>query len=198
MKLAKPGSVGIQTVVCNLSGRGHRQALRTVAMLDSGADQTYVDEQTAIDLNMRKVSEPVSATINQFEGKTQITTWQVEVNLASIDGLVSQTILAWTKKDLTDKTGVVDWDQCKKGFKHIKDIPFEKLPKDARIRLLIGTENSFLFAPEEGSLHTGGRGEPNAYLCALGWTCYGPSTKLDPKIEGMLHPLMTSQIPRNK
>ena len=53
--------------------------MRTVAMLDSGADQTYIAEQTAIDLKMQKISEPVSATINQFEGKTQIKTWQVEV-----------------------------------------------------------------------------------------------------------------------
>ena len=198
MKLAKPGSVGIQTVVCNLSGPGHRRSMRTIAMLDSGADQTYIDEQTAIDLNMRQVSEPVSAFINQFEGRVEIKTWQVEVHLTSIDGFVSQTIHAWTKKDLTDKTGVVDWDKAKRNFKHIKDVPFEKLPRDARIRILIGTENSFLFAPEEGSLHTGGRGEPNAYLCVLGWTCYGPSQKLETKLEDMVHSLMPSQIPRNK
>ena len=198
MKLAKPGSVGIQTVVCNISGQGHRTSMRIVAMLDSGADNTYVDEQTAIDLNMRKLGEPVSATIKQFDGRAQIKTWPVEVHLTSIDGLVSQTILAWTKPNLTDETGVVDWNQCKKNFRHIRDIPFDKLPKDARIRLLIGTENSFLFSPEEGSLHIGGRNEPNAYLCALGWTCYGPSEEIDPEIERMLHPLMTSQIPRNK
>jgi hypothetical protein len=198
MKLAKPGSVGIQTVVCNISGQGHRSSMRIVAMLDSGADNTYVDEQTAIDLNMRKLGEPVSATIKQFDGRAQIKTWPVEVHLTSIDGLVSQTILAWTKPNLTDETGVVDWNQCKKNFRHIRDIPFDKLPKDARIRLLIGTENSFLFSPEEGSLHIGGRNEPNAYLCALGWTCYGPSEEIDPEIEKMLHPLMTSQMPRNK
>ena len=198
MRLAKPGSVGIQTVVCNLSGPSQRQVMRTVAMLDSGADNTYIDEQTATDLNLKRVSEPVSAFINQFEGRVEIKTWQVEVHLTSIDGFVSQTIHAWTKKDLTDKTGVVDWDKAKRNFKHIKDVPFEKLPRDARIRILIGTENSFLFAPEEGSLHTGGRGEPNAYLCVLGWTCYGPSQKLETKLEDMVHSLMPSQIPRNK
>ena len=198
LRLAKPGSVGIQTVVCNLSGQNQRQVMRTVAMLDSGADNTYVDEQTAIDLNLKIVSEPVSAFVKQFEGRVEIKTRQVEVHLTSINGLVSQTIYAWTKKDLTDETGVIDWDKAKRNFNHIRDVPFEKLPKDARIRILIGTENSFLFAPEEGSLHTGGRGEPNAYLCALGWTCYGPSQKLETKLEDMVHSLMPSQIPRNK
>ena len=198
MRLARDGAIGIQTFVSRLFGRSRRNEMKIVVMLDSGADVSYVDEQTAIDLQLRKLSAPETAFIKQFDGKTKIQTHLVEVNLSSIDGLVTQTITAWTKKDLTKTTGVVDWSKHKHNFAHIKHIPFETLPADARVRLLIGTKEAFLFAQEEGTQHKGAQGEPTAYMCALGWTCYGPSEYIDPKIARKLDPLMDSQIPRNK
>ena len=198
MQLAKEGAVGQQTIVCNISGAGRRQGIKTVVMLDSGADRTYVDEQTAFSLGLKPVTRPITTTIGQFDGSVKINTQLVEVTLTSVDGMLTQTINAWTKKNLTDKTRVVDWSKCKRNFEHIKDVPFEKLPKDARIRLLIGTENAFIFGMEEGTQHRGSRGEPTAYMCALGWTCYGPSEYIDPDLQAKLYPLMDKQIPRNR
>jgi hypothetical protein len=49
---------------------------------------------------------PIERTINLLDCKTKFMSYLVEVQLTSADGLVSQTITAWTVKDLTKDTGV--------------------------------------------------------------------------------------------
>jgi hypothetical protein len=99
----------------------------------------------------------------------------VEVPITSVDGLLSVIIIAYTMKDLTRNTGIVDWATEKVKFKHLREIPFEPLPENPTAHLLIGTDNSSLLAPEDP--RKGEWGEPIALLTPLGWTCYGSSSK---------------------
>ena len=110
--------------------------------------------------------------------KTKIKSYLVDVQLTSADGLLSQTITAWTVKDLTKNTGVVDWSVEKLNFPHLRKIPFTPLPKEAAIQLLIGTDNVSLFTPDNPVKSEDGTG-PIAYKIPLGWTCLGPSSNPD-------------------
>jgi len=176
--LAKSGTISLQTVVCRIGASNGRPGFSTVAMLDSGANTTCIDEDLAKKLKLPVRRGPVERTIHLLDCKTKINCYLVDVQLTSADGLVSQTITAWTVKDLTKNTGVVDWSVEKKNFPHLKDIPFPPLPKAAAIQLLIGTDNVSLFTPESPVKSEDGKG-PIAYKIPLGWTCLGPSSNPD-------------------
>jgi len=178
MHLARSGAISLQTVVCKIGARNGRPGYSTVAMLDSGSNTTCIDEELAKKLKLQVRCGPVDRTIHLLDCKTKIKSYLVEVQLTSSDGLVSLTITAWTVKDLTKNTGVVDWSVEKKNFPHLKDIPFPPLPKAAVIQLLIGTDNVSLFTPDTPVKSEDGKG-PIAYKIPLGWTCLGPSTNPD-------------------
>lgn len=118
-----------------------------------------------------------------------------EIILTSGDGLTTQVILAHTIKDMTDDTTVVDWSKAKKNFKHLHDIPFDAVKKDAKISLLIGSDNAHLFSIVDGTLREGARGEPIAYRTPLGWTCMGPTEKPD-NDGSSIHSIMLSRLPK--
>ncbi len=130
MRLAEEGEIGVQTAVVQLSDTSGKHRLRTCIMLDSGATHTYIDEDIAFDLYLKQVSNPRVQKIGGFFGSGLAKTWRVELTLTSHDGMLTHTFFASTKKDLTVKTGVVDWSKYKKNFDFMKDIPFVPLPKN--------------------------------------------------------------------
>jgi hypothetical protein len=144
-------------------------------MLDSGSNTTCIDAAFSKKLKLLIRRGPIERTINLLDCKTKFMSYLVEVQLTSADGLVSQTITAWTVKDLTKDTGVVDWSVEKLKFPHLKDVPFPPLPKAAAIQLLIGTDNVSLFTPDSPIKSKDGKG-PIAYKVPLGWTCLGPTS----------------------
>jgi hypothetical protein len=173
--LARPGANSLLTVVCNLGNRKGRKSLKTVALLDSCSSITLIDEEVARKLGLKKRSPKMSESINVVRSKSTFDTWQVEVPITSVDGLLSVIIIAYTMKDLTRNTGIVDWATEKVKFEHLRELPFEPLPENPTAHLLIGTDNSSLLAPEDP--RKGEWGEPIALLTPLGWTCYGSSSK---------------------
>ena len=176
--LAKAGTISLQTVVCKVGASNGRPGFTTVAMLDTGANTTCIDEDLAKRLKLPVRRGPVDRTIHLLDCKTKIKSYLVDVQLTSADGLLSQTITAWTVKDLTKNTGVVDWSVEKLNFPHLRKIPFTPLPKEAAIQLLIGTDNVSLFTPDNPVKSEDGTG-PIAYKIPLGWTCLGPSSNPD-------------------
>jgi hypothetical protein len=176
--LAKAGTISLQTVVCKVGASNGRPGFTTVAMLDTGANTTCIDEDLAKRLKLSVKRGPVDRTIHLLDCKTKIKSYLVDVQLTSADGLLSQTITAWTVKDLTKNTGVVDWSVEKQNFPHLRKIPFPPLPKEAAIQLLIGTDNVSLFTPDTPVRSEDGTG-PIAYKIPLGWTCLGPSSNPD-------------------
>ena len=111
--------------------------------------------------------------------------------------LTTQVIIAHTIKDMTDNTTVVDCSKAKKNFKHLHDIHFDAIKNDAKILLLIGSDNAHLFAILDGTLREGTKGEPIAYRTPLGWTCLGPTEK--PDTDGnAIHNILLSRLPTPK
>ena len=173
--LARPGANSLLSIVCNIGNRKGRKSLKTVALLDSCSSITLIDEEVAKRLGLKKRSAKMTQSINVVRSKSTFDTCQVEVPVASVDGLTSFIILAFTMKDLTRNTGIVDWSTEKMKFEHLREIPFEPLPENPTAHLLIGTDNSDLLAPED--TRKGKKGEPIAMSTPLGWTCYGSSSK---------------------
>jgi hypothetical protein len=198
MKLAGPGAISVQTIVCFLSGNKLRTGKKIIAMLDSGSNTTCIDEETAIQLKLRHRSKPSKMVVNLIDGPTQIESFKVDVHLTSCDGLTAQDFTAHTVKDLTKNTSVVDWSKCKQNFDHLKDIPFDTLPHGERISILIGSDNAFLFSAVDGTKREGPRGEPIAYKTSLGWTCLGPTTKPKPEESNDVYSTLTSRLPKTK
>ena len=173
--LARPGANSLLSIVCNIGNRKGRKSLKTVALLDSCSSITLIDEEIAKKLGLKKRSSKMTTSINVVRTKSVFDTYQVEVPVTSVDGLTSFIILAFTMKDLTRNTGIVDWSTEKMKFEHLREIPFEPVPENPTAHLLIGTDNTDLLVPEK--VIKGKSGEPVAMSTPLGWTCYGSSSE---------------------
>ena len=165
----------IQTIVCSISSRASRSGKRIVAMLDTGSNTTCIDEDLAKALRCKRTSDTISKSVNMLDGVKILQSYTCEVVLTSGDGLTTQVIIAHTIQNMTEGTSVVDWSKAKKNFAHLRDVPFDAVKRDAKIELLIGSDNAFLFSITDGTLREGIRGDPIAYHTPLGWTCIGPS-----------------------
>ena len=190
--LAKPGARSILTVVCKIGNKKGRRSLKTVALLDSCSSMTCIDEDVARKLGLKKRSLPRTESIKVVSAKIDFVTTLVEVPVISMDGLTSMVILASTMKDMTKGTGIVDWSKDKLKFDHLKNLPFEPLPENPTVTLLIGTDNVDLLAPEES--RKGEKGEPIAVLTPLGWTCFGSSSKSKFNTEALFESMFVSKL----
>ena len=197
MKVAAPGAISIQTVVCSIASRSDRNGKRIVAMLDTGSNTTCIDEDLAKALRCKRRSDTISKSVSMLDGVKLLESYTCEVVLTSGDGLTTQVIIAHTIKNMTEGTSVVDWSKAKKKFAHLRDVPFDAVKRDAKIELLIGSDNAFLFAITDGTLREGARGEPIAYRTPLGWTCIGPSEPTGAN-GSQIHSLLLSKLPKPK
>jgi hypothetical protein len=153
---------------------------------------TCIDEDVARKLGLKKRSLPRTESIKVVSAKIDFVTTLVEVPVISMDGLTSMVILASTMKDMTKGTGIVDWSKDKLKFDHLKNLPFEPLPENPTVTLLIGTDNVDLLAPEES--RKGEKGEPIAVLTPLGWTCFGSSSKSKFNTEALFESMFASKL----
>ena len=166
-------------------------------MLDTGSNTTCIDEALAKALRCKRTSDTISKSVSMLDGVKILQSFTCEVVLTSGDGLTTQIITAHTIRNMTEGTSVVDWSKAKKKFKHLRDIPFDAVKRDAQIELLIGSDNAFLFAIADGTLREGARGEPIAYRTPLGWTCIGP-TEPTGTDGSQIHNLLLSKLPKPK
>ena len=164
----------IQTVVCSISSRASQSGKRIVAMLDTGSNTTCIVEKLAKALRCKRLSDTVSKSVSMPDGVKILQSYTCEIVLTSGDGLTTQVIIAHTIQNMTEGTSVVDWSKAKKNFAHLRNVPFDAVKRDAKIELLIGSDNAFLFSITNGTLRESVRGDPIAYHTPLGWTCIGP------------------------
>ena len=195
-RLARPGAISIQTIVCNLQARPGQAARKVIAILDSGSTTTLIDEDFAASLELERMSRDSTKVYGMIKGYASMLTRRVEIPLTSSDGSSNHSITGETFMELTDGSSVVDWSVAKNDFDHLRDIPFESLPPKAKVQLLIGADNPHLFAMTEGSLRTGPRGEPIAYHTPLGWTCIGSSQKPSEESAERLYARLQDQLYR--
>jgi hypothetical protein len=158
-----------QTVVCNISHRKGRKGVKSIAALDSNVSQTLVDKETAVRLRLKRTSKTHDMTVNVFNQQVSADSYRVELYLASIDGSHTVTIDAYAVQDLAKQLPVVDWSREKDSFSHLQNVPFESLPSERSINLLIGYDHAALL--ESSEVRTGTPGQPIARLTPLGWSC---------------------------
>ena len=166
-------------------------------MLDSGSNTTFIDEALAKSLRCKQKSETTNKSVSMLSGMNVLESYLCKIILTSGDGLTTQVITAHTIKNMTNNTTVIDWSKAKKKFRHLHDILFDTVKKDAKISLSIGSDNAFLFSILDGTLREGKRGEPIAYRTPLGWTCLGPTQKPDDD-GSAIHNLLLSRLPKPK
>jgi hypothetical protein len=165
----KTNAVILQTLVCNMSGRKGRKGSKIVAFLDPGSTQTFVDQETAVRLRLKRTSKTHAMTVNVFNQQVSADSYRVELYLASIDGSHTVTIDAHAVQDLAKQLPVVDWSREKDSFSHLQNVPFESLPSERSINLLIGYDHAALL--EFSEMRKGTPGQPIARLTPLGWSC---------------------------
>jgi hypothetical protein len=165
-------SASIQTVVCNLSGGPTHKGITTIALLDSGSNQTLIDRDTAVKLRLKRTSKKHTMVVSVFDSQLKIHTHSVEVYLTSVDGLVKQYLTAYAVKNLVKHHKIVDWSKEKTKFSHLKSVPFEPLPQEESITILVGSDYSSLLGSSE--TRTGTTDQPLARRTPLGWICSGP------------------------
>ena len=71
---------------------------------------------------------------------------------------------------------MVDWSERKKQFPHLKDINFPKMPEDSTIKIIMGVDNTALYAPVKIVPNDENDKDPIAIKLSLGWTCVGRSS----------------------
>ena len=162
-------AVVLQTLICNLSGRKGRKGSKIVALLDPGSTQTFVDKDTAVKLKLKRTSKPLDMIVNVFNQQVKTDSYRVELHLTSTDGSHTFTITAYAIQDLAKHIHVVDWSQEKHKYSHLEKVPFESLPSERSVNLLIGYDHAGLL--ESSEMRTGTPGQPIARLTPLGWTC---------------------------
>jgi len=163
-----PSPSSYQTAVCYLS-RKTRKGVKAIAALDPDANQNLVDRDTAVRLGLKRTSKTHAMKVKMFNQHFDIDSYRVELVLTSTDRLSSITITACAVQDLAKHVDVIDWSKEKHKFSHLKKVPFETLPSERSINLLIGYDHAGLFKPSE--MRAGTPGQPIARLTPLGWTC---------------------------
>ena len=176
LHVSAPGTISIQTLVCEISGFDVQRS-KTVALIDTGSNVTCIDASFAKERNfpIRAVQKDRIVHLVDRVVKVEGESYLVEFMISAVDDLVRQTLHAWTVPDLAAKTGVVDWSERKKDFPHLKDVDFPSLPENPQIQILIGIDYPHLFVPKKVVANKARPLDPVAFRTPLGWTCIGRS-----------------------
>jgi hypothetical protein len=174
--LASSGTISLQTVVVNLTTGGGGMK-KVVVLLDSGSQSTCIDEELAKDLNFKVLMSDVRRTVGYADRDVKLISKLIQFELTSLDGLIVQTMTGWTIKNLAAGTGIVDWSNEKKNFKHLANLPFHTLPDRPRIAAIIGTGYAGLFNASDVRVDKSNMSAPIGLLTPLGWTAVGASAK---------------------
>jgi hypothetical protein len=164
-KILQNGAISIQTLICNvLSGKQKRATnVKTVVLIDSGSSITCIDEDFAMENNLRILGRREGMTLHMLERIVKLPEDQLKVKLqlSSIDQNCTKNVTAWTVKNLAKHTSVVNWSERIKQFPYLKDIEFLEMPKDSTIKIIMGVPDN--------------ETDPTAIRLSLGWTCVGRS-----------------------
>jgi hypothetical protein len=179
VKISQNGAISIQTLICNvLSGKQKRATnVKTVVLIDSGSSVTCIDEDFAMENNLRIFGRREGMTLYMLERIVKLPEDQLKVEhqLSSVDQICTKNITAWTVKNLARHTSVVDWSERKKQFPYLKDIEFPEMPKDSTIKIIMEVDNTAFFTPVETIRNPDNETDPTTIRLLFGWTCVGRS-----------------------
>ena len=165
-------NIAIRTVTCDLVGVNFRR--RVVVVLDSGANNTNIDQDLARKLGLRVLRGGVEREMHQVTGSATIQSDFVEFALCpcgSENGPYYE-IGGFTVKNLISGTPVTDWRRASEVYPHLKAAkPCEPEPED-HVCILLGTDFANLMTPYQVL-----RGpkflDPTGELTDLGWAFKG-------------------------
>jgi len=140
------------------------------ALLDDASSKSYLNADVAAELGLEGI--PQELTVNVLnDNQEKLDTSLVEFRVSSMDGKTSSIISAYTTERVTGSMHVVDWNQHKQAWDHLKSITFPTVGPRPIVDLLIGVDQAeLLYSIKEVKGQTG---EPIARLTPLGWTCIG-------------------------
>jgi hypothetical protein len=151
--------------------------------LDTGANISTIDEDLANTLGCDVLKEQRSRKVRVMDREIDFVSSLVLVEISNLQKDVVCSFEAWTVKNLTQNTGVVDWATKKSEFPHLRRVRFPRLPEESRITMIIGADNPGLIEALEtlpGTKMT----DPIAIRTPLGWGCVGISANQE---SGMNH-----------
>jgi hypothetical protein len=179
-KISQNGAISIQTLICNvLLGKKKRGTnVKTVVLIDSGSSVTCIDKDFALEHNLQILGRREGMTLHMLQRIVKLPEdqFQVELQLSSVDQGCTKNITAWTVKNLAGHTAVVDWSERKKQFPHLKNIKFPEMPEDSTIKIVMGVDNTALYAAVKIVPNDENDTDPIAIKLLLGWTCVGRSS----------------------
>ena len=165
-KIKKRTITGLRTVPVLLKN-GDR-CVKVNALLDDASTQTYVNKDIAAVLGIS--GKPGSVNVYVLNGQAKTFTFNpITVELGSVDGDVSITTSAYTANRVTGNMAVIDWNQFKLEWPHLRNIAFPLSATRPIVDVLIGIDCAELHCALQEV--RGRPGEPVARLTPLGWTC---------------------------
>ncbi|MCG8034838.1 MAG: DUF1759 domain-containing protein, partial [Candidatus Thiodiazotropha taylori] len=160
--------LGLRTVPVIV--RNGERSLKINALLDDASTKSYINADVAAELGLQGTMEKM--TVNVLNGQVEtFETQPVNVHLLSITGKVSTMVRACTVDRVTGNMPVVDWNNFKQQWSHLRSIEFPTSATRPVVDMLLGLDCAdLLYAIQEVR---GKPGEPIARLTPLGWTCIG-------------------------
>ena len=174
----RPGFLVLRTVPVLLTN-GDR-SIQVNDLLDDASTKTYVNADVAAELRLQGRNKKV--TVNVLNGQVEtFETKPVSVGLKSVTGDVSMIVNAYTVNTVTGNMPVVDWNNYKQRWPHLRHNEFPCSSRRPIVDMQIGLDCAELhFALQEVRSRPG---QHIARLTPLGWTCIG---NLDPNFAPVL------------
>ena len=170
--------ISLQTVVCNVEAKGTN--IPTIALLDTGTSITVIDEDFALENNLKILDQREGQEVFLVDRLIKKTGFQykVEITISPVDNNKTTSIEAWTIKNLVHDFGIVDWSEHKSNFPPLRKINFPKLPVNPKIVILFGSDTTRLFTASTVISDETNPDCPVAMRTFLGWTCVEKSTNI--------------------
>ena len=171
--LADAGFCSTKTVTCYITCPF--KTFRIVVLIDSGANTSAIDKNLADYLCLEYTRKPFVKTLKVMDREISIETGKVEFQLLTNDGSTLHSLDAWTVKDLSHDQAVVDWNVCKNNFDYLRCVPFDSLPEDKTISILIGTDYPYYHGSND-MISGPTTKHPVAVNTPFGWSIMGTSS----------------------
>ena len=184
-QVAAPGTISIQTLVCNVTSNGMNH--KTVALIDTGSTMTCIDADFAKELKLPIRGQTDDEEINVIDRSIKNQkSFLVELQVSALGNDSKFTFQAWTIQNMAARTEVVDWSDKKRNFPHLKRVLFPKLPENPKIQIIFGADHTRLFVSDKTVWNKKDLDDPIAIKTFLGWTCIGRSKSFEEKSQNPL------------
>jgi hypothetical protein len=161
--------IAIRTTTALLSHNGKER--RVVIAMDPCSNSTNIDEDFAKEMGLHIEEKGLVRNINFLESSATVTSDLVSFVLSPLNREKSFKIKAFTVKNLTTGTPVVDWRKVSESYVHLKEANIPEAHESDRVHVLLGTDYAHLNASSRSLC--GGDMEPVAEFTKLGWAFSG-------------------------